>query len=224
MKIAHRLPFDWAKPLSYSFAVLLELYMVWFPLRFISCFLTLGFSGLVFSFSIVKDVRDRLDEFNKIAKTKQPLPNIFEPLFVLIRFTNLRELSSSNCKMAKFLNENQCGFFSALKIAQLHRGHFANPIDTYLYWSYWSVMPCNALDSSRIGSSKFYRCSNVSIAQHLIVFNFLFNFLFDSMPLATQRFSDAVWIIFLVFLGIVFHFRYMWNWWTNVPKFVWRRG
>ena len=79
-------------------AVGLQLSLAFLPLRYIECFLTLGLAGLLFSFSIVKDVNYSLKLFNKMAKTKQSRPELMDSLFELIRFTNLRELSLLKCK------------------------------------------------------------------------------------------------------------------------------
>lgn len=99
MKNSHRTPFDYKNPIGYSIAVALQLRFAVIPLRYIQCFLTLGFAGLLFSFSIVKDLNHSLKLFNRMAskkaKTKQNQSELMDALFELIRFTNLRELSSS---------------------------------------------------------------------------------------------------------------------------------
>lgn len=66
-------------------------------IRYIECFLTLGFAGLLFEFSFVKDIKSDLKQFNKIAKNKKSKsPIIEEQLVKLINFdVNLRELSLS---------------------------------------------------------------------------------------------------------------------------------
>lgn len=64
------------------------------PLCYIECFITLGLAGLLFSFSIVKDVGYSFKSFNKMVKTKHTQSELLESMFDIIRFINLRQLST----------------------------------------------------------------------------------------------------------------------------------
>lgn len=90
-----RLPFDWENPIGYFVAVALQFHMALVIIRYIECFFTLGLAGLIFAFTLIKDIKTNLKQFNKIAKNKRSkLQNIVEELVKLIRFDiNLRELS-----------------------------------------------------------------------------------------------------------------------------------
>lgn len=67
--------------------------MTLLQLRYTQCFLTLGLAGLLFAFSIVKDIKNNLNEFNKMAKTRRSQSsNAMEQLVKLIGYDiNLRE-------------------------------------------------------------------------------------------------------------------------------------
>lgn len=60
--------------------------MVLMPLRYIECFLTYGFAGLLLAFSIVKDIKSDLKQFNKIAQTKRSVSHAPKMLSKIIHF------------------------------------------------------------------------------------------------------------------------------------------
>lgn len=74
-------------------AVALQMHMASILISYIECFLTLGFAGLLFAFTVVDDIKGDLNRFNEIAKHKRSQPNCMEKLTKLIRFhINLKEL------------------------------------------------------------------------------------------------------------------------------------
>lgn len=94
-----RFPFDSKNPIGYLIAVSVQAQVILVQLRHIQCFLTLGFAGLLFAFSIVEDIKDNLNEFNKMAKTRRSQSSkTMEQLTKIICYhINLRELSSLGC-------------------------------------------------------------------------------------------------------------------------------
>ena len=80
--------------------IVIELQMVSISLHYINTFLTLGFTGLIFAFSIVKDIKNELNHFNGIAKIKKSSSHCMEKLTKLIRLhANLKELSLSRFRL-----------------------------------------------------------------------------------------------------------------------------
>lgn len=96
-KHMQRLPFDWKNPIGYLMAVALQIQIASVLIQYIETFLTLGFAGLLFIFSLVKDLINDLKRFNKTAKSKKSqLPTVKELLANLICYDiNLTELSST---------------------------------------------------------------------------------------------------------------------------------
>lgn len=91
-----------------------QLQFAYLPLLYIECFVTLGLAGLFYSFSIVKDVTYSLRLFNKMARTKRTRSKLMESIVEIIRFMNLRELSSTNSNQIKWENIKLFPIFSRL--------------------------------------------------------------------------------------------------------------
>lgn len=93
-----RFPFDWKNPCGYLIAVAIQLHLESIQLQYIEAFLTLGGAGLLFAFTIVKDIKNNLNEFNEVAKKrKSQLPEIMVQLANVICYhRDLKELSSLN--------------------------------------------------------------------------------------------------------------------------------
>lgn len=81
----HRLPFDWKNPLGYAISVYLQLTLAFNSIRYIECFLIYGFAGLLLAFSIVKDIKNALNRFNKRARTKKFVTHGMKKLSKLIQ-------------------------------------------------------------------------------------------------------------------------------------------
>lgn len=89
-----RFPFDWKTPIGYLIAVALEIQMTIALLRYIECFVVLGFAGLLFAFSAIKDIKSDWNRFDKIARNKTTQCRSKKQLSKTICFhINLRELS-----------------------------------------------------------------------------------------------------------------------------------
>lgn len=61
-----------------------------FLFRYIYCFLSIGFTGFLFSFSVMKDIKNELKVFDEQAKSKQSMSEIKEKLnkFKEVKFMN----------------------------------------------------------------------------------------------------------------------------------------
>lgn len=82
--------------MGFLFAVILELPIAIFPLRYIACNLSLGFSGFLFAMSIAKDIKTSLHSIDmRVKANKTPSIIIFKQMCKLIHFTALKPLSSS---------------------------------------------------------------------------------------------------------------------------------
>lgn len=91
-----RFPFDWKNPIGYSVAVAQQLHIVLLSLQYINTFFCLEFGGLLFTFSLVKDIKGDLHRFNRVAKNKKSQSKIacMKQLAQLIRFhADIKELS-----------------------------------------------------------------------------------------------------------------------------------
>lgn len=94
-----RFPFDSRNPFGYSLAVLLQLEILNFLLHYICTFFSLGFAGLLFEFSFVKDLKGDLNKFNNIAKRKKSQAHCTKHLTEFICFyMDAKELSLSKFK------------------------------------------------------------------------------------------------------------------------------
>lgn len=69
-KNSDRFPFNWKSPIGYLIAVALQFQMGFLPLRYMQCFLNFAIAAFLFSFSTVKDFKNDIIRFDKIAKSK----------------------------------------------------------------------------------------------------------------------------------------------------------
>lgn len=131
-------------------AVVLLTHMALIIIRYIECFLTLGFAGLLFEFSFVKDIKSDLKQFNKIAKNKKSKsPIIEEQLVKLINFdVDLRQLSLSNHTKTSSIVKLLCLF----QIAGAYCRSVFNYIGGSLHRMYVYNMSIVTDDSSGIDS------------------------------------------------------------------------
>lgn len=151
-------------------AVALQFLMFFVPLRYIQCFLSLGFAGCLFAFSIVEDFKNDLNRFNEMAKSKQPTSQIKRQLNELgIHYRNLKKLSSfiylliklsdSVCFQSITFIENVCDFFQTSRI---YCGHIFDHINSALHRYNFGIIHDNADDSSGCKRSKFLsKCGGI---------------------------------------------------------------
>lgn len=81
-----RLPFDWTNSIEYPIAVALQVIFALEPFRYVECFLTYGFAGLLLAFSIVEDIKIDLNRFNAFTTSKHRATHATKKLSKLIQF------------------------------------------------------------------------------------------------------------------------------------------
>lgn len=170
-----RFPFDSRNPFGYSLAVLLQLEILNFSLHYICTFFCLGFAGLLFEFSFVKDLKGDLNKFNKIAKRKKSQAHCTKHLTEFIRFyIDAKELSLSKFK-AEIIVYSKTQFVNFLQITRLHWGSVFYNINCCLYGVYSSDLSVIANDPSGFDSSTvfiYFLNKNIQMFQ---IFSICFN-------------------------------------------------
>lgn len=91
-RIFCRLPFNYKSLWAYPFAISVQFFAVYMPLRYIECFVSLGVTIFLFSLSLAKDIGNFVRAIDESARAKKHREIICKQISKMIQFTNLQGL------------------------------------------------------------------------------------------------------------------------------------
>lgn len=79
-----RFPFDSKNPVGFSVAVVLQIIIIGYPLRFLACYASLALGAYMFAIAFVKDILDDLKSLNDNLKATSPESDVYKKLCEVI--------------------------------------------------------------------------------------------------------------------------------------------